>query len=306
MISWLQWPALFELQPTTLRSGSAAYHILPRIILQEIFKYQVSGDLGFGIAAVVVVIGLALTFIWSAVRSLRPFFVLFIVLVGVEWFVYTKVDQLSFYRVWLDNPSFNVFMLADQSLRLIVTLAIIAALFILKKTRNAFFLVKGDTNAPVEPVNWMGIKPGERWKQVGRNFSVILSLGTLTFLILAGRPPLDIALHALPFLPAILLAAMLNAFNEEMTYKASFLSVLEDVVGRRHALWLMAAYFGIGHFYGIPYGVIGVLMAGFLGWFLGKSMLETRGLGWAWFIHFWQDVLIFAFLAIGSITPGGG
>jgi len=69
---------------------------------------------------------------------------------------------------------------------------------------------------------------------------------------------------------------------------------------------LMAAYFGIGHFYGIPYGVIGVLMAGFLGWFLGKSMLETRGLGWAWFIHFWQDVLIFAFLAIGSITPGGG
>ena len=96
-----------------------------------------------------------------------------------------------------------------------------------------------------------------------------------------------------------------NAFNEEMTYKASFLSVLENVVGKNHALWLMAAYFGIGHFYGVPYGVIGVVMAGFLGWFLGKSMLETRGLWWAWFIHFWQDVLIFAFLAIGSIKPGG-
>ena len=279
---------------------------LPRIILQEIFKYQVSGDLGAGIAAVVVVIGFALTFFWRAVQSLRPFFILFIVLVGVEWFVFTKVDQLSFYQAWLKNPSFNVFMLADQSLRLMVTLIIIAALFILKKTSSAFFLVKGDTNALTEPVNWMGIKPGERWKQVGRNFSVILSLGTLAFLILAGRPPLDIALRALPFLPAILFAAMLNAFNEEMTYKASFLSVLEDVVGRNQALYLMAAYFGIGHFYGIPYGVIGVLMASFLGWFLGKSMLETRGLGWAWFIHFWQDVLIFAFLAIGSITPGGG
>ena len=96
-----------------------------------------------------------------------------------------------------------------------------------------------------------------------------------------------------------------NAFNEEMTYKASFLSVLEDVVGKHQSLWLMAAYFGLGHFYGIPYGVIGVLMAGFLGWFLGKSMLETRGLWWAWFIHFWQDVLIFSFLAIGSIRPGG-
>ena len=279
---------------------------LPRVILQEVFKYQVSADLGAEMAMGVVLLGLALTFVWGAVRSLRPFFILFMVLVAVEWFVFTKVDQLAFYQSWLNNPSFNVFMLAEQSLRLMVTLAIIGALFILKKTRSAFFLVKGDTNALTEPVNWMGIKPGERWKQVGRNFSVILSLGTLTFLILAGRPPLDIALRALPFLPAILLAATLNAFNEEMTYKASFLSVLEDVVGRKHALWLMAAYFGIGHFYGVPYGVIGVLMAGFLGWFLGKSMLETRGMGWAWFIHFWQDVLIFAFLAIGSITPGGG
>jgi hypothetical protein len=35
-------------------------------------------------------------------------------------------------------------------------------------------------------------------------------------------------------------------------------------------------------------------------------MLETRGLFWAWLIHFVQDVLIFAFLAIGSIVPGGG
>jgi len=91
-----------------------------------------------------------------------------------------------------------------------------------------------------------------------------------------------------------------------MTYKASFLSVLEGVVGKHQALWLMAAYFGIGHFYGIPYGVIGVLMAGFLGWLLGKSMLETRGLWWAWLIHFLQDVMIFAFLAIGSVVPGGG
>lgn len=279
---------------------------LPRIVLQEVFNYPVSADLGAFIAGGVVLIGFLLTFLWGTVRGLRPFFVLFLVLVGVEWFVYTKVGQLPFYHLWLKNPSFNVFMLAEQSLRLMVTLVIIAVLLFIRKRANAFFLVMGDTRAPVEPVKWMGIKPGERWNNVGRNFALIISLGTLAFLILAGRPPLDIVIRALPFLPAVLLAAVLNAFNEEMTYKASFLSVLEDVVGRDQALWLMAAYFGIGHFYGVPYGVIGVLMAGFLGWFLGKSMLETRGLWWAWFIHFWQDVLIFAFLAIGSITPGGG
>lgn len=279
---------------------------IPTIILRELFHQNVSEDLRSSMAAIVILAGLGLTFIWNAVRSLRPFFVLFLFMVGIEWFVFTKVDQLPFYQTALNNPSFNVSMLAEQSLRLIVTLGLIAVLFLLKKNRTAFFLVKGDTSAPAEPVRWLDIKQGEPWNKLGRNFAFILSLGTLAFLLIAGRPPLDIVLRAAPFIPAILIAAALNAFNEEMTYKASFLSVLEEVVGKHHALWLMAAYFGLGHFYGIPYGVIGVLMAGFLGWFLGKSMLETRGLWWAWFIHFVQDVLIFAFLAIGSIVPGGG
>ncbi|HSJ87511.1 MAG TPA: CPBP family intramembrane glutamic endopeptidase, partial [Anaerolineales bacterium] len=277
----------------------------PRIILQEAFTYPVSNQLATAIPAVVIALGLVLTFIWDTVRDLRRFFIVALVLVIAEWFVYNKVSELFFYPAWLKHPSFNVYMLAQQSLRLLVTLVIIAALFILKKHPSSFVLVKGDVDAPAAAVRPLGIKAGEPWNRIGRNFAVILSSGTLAFLILAGRPPLDIVMRALPFLPAVLLAAALNAFNEEMTYKASFLSVLENVVGKHQALWLMAVYFGIGHYYGIPYGVIGVLMAGFLGWFLGKSMLETRGLWWAWFIHFWQDVLIFAFLAIGSITPGG-
>jgi hypothetical protein len=279
---------------------------LPRIILQEGFGFEVSLNLSSLIAATVIFIGLTLSLVWDSVRELRQFFILFLVLVGVEWFVYTKVDQLSFYQTWLNNPSFSVYMLAEQSLRLIVTMVMIAVLFVMKQRQDEFFLAKGDTNAEAERVSWLGIKPGERWGQLGRNFAFILSLGTLAFLAFAGRQSLDIAIRALPFLPFVFIAAILNAFNEEMTYKASFLSVLENVVGKHQALLLMAAYFGIGHFYGVPYGVIGVLMAGFLGWFLGKSMLETRGLFWAWLIHFVQDVLIFAFLAIGSIVPGGG
>jgi hypothetical protein len=46
-------------------------------------------------------------------------------------------------------------------------------------------------------------------------------------------------------------------------------------------------------------------MSTFLGWMLGKAMLETRGFFWAWFIHFWQDVAIFSFMAIGAVTAGG-
>jgi uncharacterized protein len=279
--------------------------LLPKVVLQEVFKLHVSEDLGAIIAGSVFLAGLFLTLVWQTVRGLRPFFILGLILVVTEWIVFTKVDQLPMYRSWLHNPSFNVYMLAEQSLRLLVTLTIIAVLFLMKKHASAFFLAKGNTSAAVEPVRWMGIKEGERWNKLGPLFALIISSGTLAFLILAGRPPLDLVVKALPFLPAILIAAALNAFNEEMTYKASFLSVLEDVMGKHQSLWLMAAYFGLGHYYGVPYGIVGVIMAGFLGWFLGKSMLETRGLWWAWFIHFWQDVLIFSFLAIGSIKPGG-
>jgi len=276
-----------------------------KIILQEIFHYTVSEDLQSGIAALVVITGFALTFLWKTIRPLRQFFGLFIILVSAQWLVYNQIDQLPIYQTWLGNPSFNIKMLAEQSLNLMVALIIIAFLFILKKKRQAFFLAWGDTAAQVEPIKWLGVKSGEKWSTFGRILAIFLSLGTLAFLVIAGRPPLDIVVKALPFLPAVLLAATLNAFYEEMTYKASFLAVLEGVVGKQQALYLMAAFFGIFHFYGIPYGIIGVLMATFLGWLLGKSMLETRGLFWAWFLHFLQDVLIFAFLAIGSIAPGG-
>lgn len=277
-----------------------------KIILQEIFHYPVSENLQLGVEAAIIVVGLALSLAWKDLRVLRPFFGLLAALVAAQWLVYTKIDSLPIFKSLLSHPSFNVYMLAEQTLNLMVTALMITFLLLLGKKPRDFFLAKGDVNAPAEVVKWLDIKRDEAWNVVGKKFAFFISLGTLAFLVVAGRPPLDIVFRALPFLPAVLLCAALNAFNEEMTYKASFLSVLESVVGKKQALLLMAAFFGIFHFYGIPYGVIGVALAAFLGWLLGKSMLETRGLFWAWFIHFLQDVLIFAFLAIGSIIPGGG
>lgn len=60
----------------------------------------------------------------------------------------------------------------------------------------------------------------------------------------------------------------------------------------------LRCFFGLGHYYGYPSGVLGVLLSSFLGWFLGKSLLETKGFFWAWLIHFVPDVFIFIFLAI--------
>jgi len=57
--------------------------------------------------------------------------------------------------------------------------------------------------------------------------------------------------------------------------------------------------FGLAHYlYGSPPGVLGFLMTGFLAFLLGKSMLETRGLAWPWFIHFLPDAVIFFSYAV--------
>mgnify|MGYP000871087661 CR=1 FL=1 len=276
-----------------------------RIVAQEVFGAHVTQDgetvVRMGIAAA----SLALAFLWKPIGALRAFFGLLIVVLGAEWLVYAQVGRLPFVQDLVNNPSFNVAMPADKALGLIATLLVLAFLFVLKRRREAFFLAIGDVAAPAEPVKWLAIKAGETWRTLGRGFAIYLSVGTLAFLIIAGRPDLNAVAGALRFLPGILLSAALNAFNEEMTYKASLLSVLEESVGKQQALWLVAAFFGILHYYGIPYGIVGVLLAGFLGWFLAKSMVETRGVFWAWFLHFLQDVWIFLFVAIGSVTPGG-
>jgi hypothetical protein len=44
-------------------------------------------------------------------------------------------------------------------------------------------------------------------------------------------------------------------------------------------------------------------MTGFLAWLIGKSMLETGGFLWPWFIHFVPDVVVFASYALLRVQP---
>lgn len=283
-----------------------AASLLPTIVAQEILGRTVSGDLRAGTSLVVLAAGLATSTFWAPTRALRPFLTALTVLVVAQWLAHTQVDRLPILSDRLSDPAFGVYMPTELFLNLLVTLAMILTLFALKRDRRAFYLAVGDPSAPAEPIRWLRVRPGDRWNTVGRDLSFFITLGTLAFLILSGRPSIDLVVQVAPFLPAVLLSSALNAFNEEVTYKASLLAVLVEPVGSRQALRMVAAYFGIAHFYGVPYGVIGVALAWFLGWILARSMLETRGIWWAWFIHFLQDVAIFGFMALGAIVPGGG
>jgi hypothetical protein len=106
----------------------------------------------------------------------------------------------------------------------------------------------------------------------------------------------------LAILPGVVLIAGLNALNEEVAFRAGPLATLRDVIGERQAIPLVVVLFATPHYFGVPFGLVGVVMAGVFAWWVIKCVLETRGLFWAWLIHAVQDIVIFSFVATGAIS----
>ena len=161
---------------------------LPQVVGRELLDRPVTADQRALLALAVIGVGMLATVVWRPGRALRPLLVVLGVLVGAQWVVYTRIDQLGDYPRWLDDPSFAVFMLAEQSLNLLVALVIIGTLLALGRTRREFFLTRGDLAAPVAPIRWLGVGPGQRWNRFGLWLTLCISGGTLAFLVLAGRP----------------------------------------------------------------------------------------------------------------------
>jgi membrane protease YdiL (CAAX protease family) len=101
--------------------------------------------------------------------------------------------------------------------------------------------------------------------------------------------------------PAILLFAVMNAFGEEVAFRAAPLSQLVHVVGETQAVWLTAVWFGLGHYYGgIPSGPMGAIFLSFIALLFGRAMLETRGITMPIFIHLFGDIVVYSLLAMTS------
>jgi membrane protease YdiL (CAAX protease family) len=279
--------------------------LLPTILVKEF----TGGDTYwlFWVRVGVLSVLAAISFAIPLLRPLRNFMILMAAIYMITEVV-SRAALLPFWQVWFggENVPFTASMMGIQLQRLVVALLMIVVLLILGYSRKQFFLTRGNLQAPIEPVRWLGFSKSEPWSRFGAQWAIYITFGTLAFLFIAGRPSATALVQVLPILPAVLLFSAMNAFSEEMTYRSALLAPLEGVVGPRQALYMTALFFGIAHFYGVPYGIVGVVMSTFLGWMLGKAMLETRGFFWAWFIHFLQDVVIFSFLAVGSIVAGGG
>lgn len=200
------------------------------------------------------------------------------------WITFLPVAQSSFF--W----GYAKIYILDIGLVLLV----IAAMWLVKRKRASFFLTRGEWQAPIEPVKWLGIKSEESWKVFGWIFGIVAMLAVALPTLLGMSITKETLLKALPLLPVAFLFAGINAFNEEMYYRAPMLSTLPKIIGKNQTMLFNAIFFGLAHYlYGSPPGVIGAAMTGFLAWLICKSMLETKGLAWPWLIHFLPDAVIF-------------
>lgn len=268
---------------------------LPEIGLQELLAIETSFVwTSIGAAAALT----TLTFVRPALRPLRGYFFITAVVVAVTGLLSEAIQGSSPWAAWFGEArGWPVRFLGTRLPLLIESLLVLAVLIVIGvRRREDVFLTVGDLRAPASRRRLPGV--GNSWLAVGS--LIALALAALAFAAAsaqAGTTLADLALVR-PWLPAVVLLAILNAFGEEFLYRAAPLSQLHDVVGPNHAVGLTAAWFGLGHFYGgVPSGMPGALMTGLIALLFGKAMLATRGIALPTFMHMLGDVVIYVFLA---------
>jgi membrane protease YdiL (CAAX protease family) len=277
--------------------------MLPDILFQELTGSRPAWLYWAKVGFLAVVLLASLLMNW--LKPLRFFFSVVLIIFLLDWGVARAYERLG-YQDWFVSSNAFVQQVGPTVLpRATTALLLVLILWVGTRSFSRFFLVKGKLDALAQPIPLIVDRPTS-WKVLGPAIRLAMCLGLIAFSLIFGtRPSAKTLLGVLPLLPFVLLFAVANAFGEEMLYRAPWLAGLEIPLGTVQALLVTAAYFGISHYYGVPYGILGCIMAFIPGWLMGKSMLETRGFFWAWMIHFCMDVAIFIFIAMGSVVPGG-
>lgn len=148
---------------------------------------------------------------------------------------------------------------------------------------------------------WLGINGVSSWRKNGLQFLFFISIPTAIFMFLGVKYSNSLHNFKLYFIPIILLFSILNSFSEEVIYRFSINGNLLKVSNPTIIFLISAILFELPHYWGFPTGVVGVIMAGMLGYILSKATYETSGLGIAWGVHFMQDVIIFTALLMMNV-----
>jgi membrane protease YdiL (CAAX protease family) len=272
---------------------------LPEIVLREVVGWDVPW---INIVWIVAAAGfIAAASVVPLMQPLRAYFVVILTVLVLTTVVDPLIRGALFGNIApADTDPQLRRLFAERVLLVVEALAIIPVLAALGYRGGEAYFALGNPRAP------SGLRIGRRalsWAIVGPIVAVLLVAATAAFASTMARPTADLWSRALPLLPIAWLAAAFNAFAEEVLYRAGPLGPLARAVGPKAGVWILAAWFGLGHVYGgIPSGVMGFAMAGLLGLLWGKAMIDTRGLGVPWALHFSADAVIYTFLAIAAVA----
>jgi membrane protease YdiL (CAAX protease family) len=273
---------------------------LPLVVARDILGTDIPWIIPawIGIAALL----LAVTFVWQTLKPLRRYFVV----IGVIY-LWATLDSLirgtAGWHNWMADQSEMVAIITDRVLLVLNAGIVVATLFLMGLKRDDVYLRVGNLDAPVG-----GQAPETRrrtlsWAVLGPFMALLLGGSFFAFLVSQLPAGLSNITVIIPWIPLILLSAALNAFGEEVTFRAVTLGTLLPAIPPRHALWMTSLWFGLGHYYGgFPSGLAGLVQSGLLALLMGKAMLDTRGLGWPWIIHAAVDTAIYTFVALASVT----
>ncbi len=218
-----------------------------------------------------------------------------LIVIGITWsLLYVRPNLLKIFRRPLLANDYLDDELKYQITALLLAFLTLGLVYLVAPTMFQKYFTFGNISAQVVPVPAMGIvpAPNETWLHIGINFSVVISVVTFIFIylnLIKGRRTSKQYIH---FLPWVIVFSLMNSFTEEMITRFSVVALLDGVIPLAYVYLVSALVFGSVHYFGTPGKIPGVLLAGFLGWFLAKSIGETQGIFWAWFIHFLQDVII--------------
>jgi uncharacterized protein len=233
---------------------------------------------------------------------LIPFFTLLLVILAGAGIFSLRPLTAKIKTVIHKNPVVD-FQIKFQFLQLILTAIVLSFVFLLNRDNFAIFFRLGDVNAHISKIVWLGVSGNETWLEMAMTLGLFVTLGTAIFMFFqlkkAGvvyRYFLFSLLWSIPF-------SIANAFSEEAIFRIGIISPLYGIWAVPVIVLLSAALFGIPHYFGMPSGVVGALMAGFLGWLLAMSLVETQGFLLAWVIHFVQDVVIITSMILMNKTP---
>ena len=280
--------------------------LLPDILFQEL-----SGTIPNWLYAAKLALIAALLYLslfWAPAKILQKYFFVFLaIFLALSCGIW--LSDLPVWVSWfpLDVSNFVPYLIGAEFKQLIIAGLVMVGLLLIGLRRQDFFLRPGELDAPAAPMPGLGVGKATSWRPLGLRLSLFAFLAMLlaTSFYAVDRLTVEAAWAALPFLPLIIVLAGLSAFSAEIIYRAALLAPIHHTLGPVHSVALAAAFFGISWFYGLPLGLLGVLFWGFFGWMLGRSLLETKGLLWPWFIHASANVVMFAFIVIAAVQLAG-